>query len=60
MEMAVIAGPVYAMSFFWFAWTSFPSVSFWAPMIAGGQSSVVCISFSGLTIFFCRFYGLWN
>lgn len=60
MEMAVIAGPIYAISFFWFAWTSSPSISFWAPMISGGQSPVVWGAISRLTIFFRRFYGLWN
>lgn len=60
MEMAVVAGPIYAMSFFWFAWTSFPSVSFWAPMVSGGQSSMVCGAFSRFTAFSRRFYGFWN
>ncbi|KAJ3734719.1 MFS general substrate transporter [Lentinula guzmanii] len=36
MEMALIAAPIYAASFFWFAWTSSPSISFWAPLVAGG------------------------
>ncbi|KAE9408218.1 MFS general substrate transporter [Gymnopus androsaceus JB14] len=36
LEMILIAAPLYAASFFWFAWTSYPSVSFWAPMMAGG------------------------
>ncbi|KAJ3829780.1 major facilitator superfamily domain-containing protein [Lentinula raphanica] len=36
IEMALIAAPIYAASFFWFAWTSSPSISFWAPLIAGG------------------------
>ncbi|KAJ4485995.1 MFS general substrate transporter [Lentinula aciculospora] len=36
IEMALIAAPVYAASFFWFAWTSSPAISFWAPLIAGG------------------------
>lgn len=26
---------MFAISFFWFGWTSYPSVSFWAPMMAG-------------------------
>ncbi|KAE9393585.1 MFS general substrate transporter [Gymnopus androsaceus JB14] len=36
MEIIAIAGPIYAASFFWFAWTSSPSISFWAPLMAGG------------------------
>ncbi|TFK77215.1 MFS general substrate transporter [Pluteus cervinus] len=35
LTLALIAGPIYSVSFFWFGWTSFPSVSFWAPMMAG-------------------------
>ncbi|KAF8958850.1 major facilitator superfamily domain-containing protein [Flammula alnicola] len=35
LEMALIAGPVFAISFFWFGWTSFPSVSLWAPLMSG-------------------------
>ncbi|KAF5374844.1 hypothetical protein D9758_000398 [Tetrapyrgos nigripes] len=36
LEMGRIAAPLFAISFFWFGWTSYPSVSFWAPMMAGG------------------------
>ncbi|KAL0569548.1 hypothetical protein V5O48_012411 [Marasmius crinis-equi] len=35
LEMALIAAPLYAISFFWFGWTSFPSVSYWAPLMSG-------------------------
>ncbi|RDB28449.1 Efflux pump FUB11 [Hypsizygus marmoreus] len=35
LEIALIAGPLFAASFFWFAWTSSPSISFWAPMSSG-------------------------
>ncbi|KAG6911527.1 hypothetical protein DXG01_011829 [Tephrocybe rancida] len=35
LEIALIAGPLFSISFFWFAWTSFPSISFWAPMSSG-------------------------
>ncbi|GLB36034.1 putative sugar (and other) transporter [Lyophyllum shimeji] len=46
---AIIASPIFAASFFWFAWTSFPSISYWAPMAAGlplGFS--ICWIFLGL------------
>ncbi|EKM55507.1 uncharacterized protein PHACADRAFT_173640 [Phanerochaete carnosa HHB-10118-sp] len=36
LEQAMWAGPLFAVSFFWFGWTSYPHVSFWAPMLAGG------------------------
>lgn len=35
LEIALWAAPMFAISFFWFGWTSYPSVSFWAPMMAG-------------------------
>ncbi|KAK7059073.1 hypothetical protein VNI00_001697 [Paramarasmius palmivorus] len=35
LEMAMIAAPLYALSFFWFAWTSYPSISLWAPLMSG-------------------------
>lgn len=35
LEMAIVAAPFFAISFFWSAWTSYASVSFWAPMMAG-------------------------
>ncbi|KAF9462117.1 major facilitator superfamily domain-containing protein [Collybia nuda] len=35
LEMTLIAGPLLVVSFFWFAWTSYPNISFWAPMSAG-------------------------
>jgi len=31
----MIAAPALVISFFWFAWTSYASVSFWSPMMAG-------------------------
>lgn len=36
LEQAMYAGPIFALSFFWFGWTSYPSVSFWSPLVAGG------------------------
>lgn len=35
MDIALVAAPVFAISFFWFGWTSYPSISFWAPMMSG-------------------------
>lgn len=35
LDIAIIAAPIFALSFFWFGWTSYPSISFWAPMLAG-------------------------
>ncbi|KAJ7092602.1 MFS general substrate transporter [Mycena epipterygia] len=35
LEMALFAAPLYVVAFFWFAWTSFPSISLWAPMMSG-------------------------
>ncbi|KAF5385309.1 hypothetical protein D9615_001416 [Tricholomella constricta] len=35
LEIALIAGPLFAASFFWFAWTSPSKISFWAPMSSG-------------------------
>nr|GAT44087.1 polyamine transporter 1 [Mycena chlorophos] len=35
LEMALFAAPLYTVAFFWFGWTSYPSVSLWAPLMAG-------------------------
>ncbi|KAK0478275.1 MFS general substrate transporter [Armillaria novae-zelandiae] len=35
LHMAIYASPLFAVSFFWFGWTSFPSISYWAPLMAG-------------------------
>ncbi|KAJ6604532.1 MFS general substrate transporter [Mycena vulgaris] len=35
LEMALFAAPLYVAAFFWFGWTSFPSISLWAPMMSG-------------------------
>ncbi|KZO92337.1 MFS general substrate transporter [Calocera viscosa TUFC12733] len=34
LEMAMIGGPLFAIAFFWFGWTSYPSISYWAPLAA--------------------------
>ncbi|KAI0094961.1 MFS general substrate transporter [Irpex rosettiformis] len=46
LEQALWAGPAFAISFFWFGWTSYPSISFWAPMM-----SSVFLGFSVVWIF---------
>jgi hypothetical protein len=33
--MGVVGGFMFAISFFWFGWTSYPSISYWAPMMSG-------------------------
>ncbi|KAJ6574990.1 major facilitator superfamily domain-containing protein [Mycena capillaripes] len=35
LEMALIAAPMYAVAFFWFGWTSFPSISLPFPLFSG-------------------------
>ncbi|KAF7347942.1 putative mfs-multidrug-resistance transporter [Mycena venus] len=35
LEMALIAAPLYVVAFFWFGWTSYPSISLWAPLMSG-------------------------
>ncbi|KAF8836695.1 hypothetical protein BDN67DRAFT_280157 [Paxillus ammoniavirescens] len=35
LRAAMVAGPLFSASFFWFAWTSYPNVSLWAPMMSG-------------------------
>lgn len=46
-----VAAPCLVISFFWMGWTSFRSISFWSPMLAGGL-----LGFSVLNIF----VGLFN
>ncbi|KAG6851213.1 hypothetical protein H0H93_015223 [Arthromyces matolae] len=49
LGITLIAGPLFALSFFWFAWSSFPSISFWAPMLSGGlMGFAICWIFLGL------------
>ncbi|KAI0313062.1 major facilitator superfamily domain-containing protein [Amylostereum chailletii] len=46
LEVTLLAGPLFAVSFFWFGWTSYSFISFWSPMMAGGL-----MGFSILLIF---------
>lgn len=50
LEYAMWAAPLFAASFFWFGWTSYPSVNYWAPMLAGGG-----LGFSTIWIFLALF-----
>ncbi|ETW87361.1 major facilitator superfamily [Heterobasidion irregulare TC 32-1] len=36
LEMPMLGAPIFAIAFFWFGWTSYPSISYWSPLIAGG------------------------
>lgn len=43
LNLAMSGAPLFAITFFWFGWTSYPSISYWAPMMAGalmGLSSI--------------------
>ncbi|KAH6916843.1 polyamine transporter 1 [Coprinopsis sp. MPI-PUGE-AT-0042] len=51
LAVTLFGGPLFALSFFWFGWTSFPSISYWAPMLSG-----LLIGFSMQLIFL----GLFN
>ncbi|KAM5533539.1 hypothetical protein V8D89_012755 [Ganoderma adspersum] len=35
LGMAVWSAPFFAITFFWFGWTSFPNVNYWAPLMSG-------------------------
>ncbi|TBU30061.1 MFS general substrate transporter [Dichomitus squalens] len=49
MEVCTYAAPIFALAFFWFGWTSYPSVSYWAPLMAGFPMGVsVVFIFLGL------------
>ncbi|EJU05858.1 MFS general substrate transporter [Dacryopinax primogenitus] len=50
MEMAFLGGPLFAIAFFWFGWTSYPSISFWAPLM-----SILLIGFGVVLIFLSLF-----
>ncbi|EIM79674.1 MFS general substrate transporter [Stereum hirsutum FP-91666 SS1] len=36
LEMAMWGAPLFSVGFFWSGWTSYPSISFWSPLVAGG------------------------
>lgn len=35
LDICIWAAPGFAVAFFWFGWTSYPSISLWAPMMSG-------------------------
>ena len=50
LEQALWASPIFAVSFFWFGWSSYPSVSYWGPLTAGGG-----LGFATIWIFLALF-----
>jgi len=36
LEATLLGAPLFAISFFWFGWTSYSSISLWSPLMAGG------------------------
>jgi hypothetical protein len=36
LEATLLGAPLFAISFFWFGWTSYPSIPLWSPLMAGG------------------------
>ncbi|KAI0067788.1 MFS general substrate transporter [Artomyces pyxidatus] len=36
LEVTLVGAPLFAIAFFWFGWTSYPSISLWSPLMAGG------------------------
>lgn len=49
LRVAMVSAPFFAVSFFWFAWTSFPSISMWAPMMSGALLGwSICLIFLAL------------
>lgn len=35
LPMAQVGGVIFAIAFFWFGWTSYADISYWAPMMSG-------------------------
>lgn len=56
LELAMYGAPIFSIAFFWFGWTSYPSISFWAPMMAGTLMglAVVFIFVSGVVTTLCK------
>lgn len=50
LEYCMAAAPIFAISFFWFGWTSYPSISYWVPLLSGGA-----MGFSIVWIFLALF-----
>jgi hypothetical protein len=39
----ILGGAALVVGFFWFGWTSYPSISFWCPMVAGSMFGLCCL-----------------
>lgn len=51
------AGPLLVIGYFWLAWTSYPSVSYWAPLAAGVPiGTSILLLFIGLVAFTVEAY----
>ncbi|TCD70210.1 hypothetical protein EIP91_004390 [Steccherinum ochraceum] len=50
LVQCIYAAPMFPIAIFWFGWTSFPHISFWAPMMAG-----LLVGFSVVWIFLGMF-----
>ncbi|KAF9520018.1 hypothetical protein BS47DRAFT_1336297 [Hydnum rufescens UP504] len=37
LHLCILGGPLFVISLFWFGWTSYPGISYWSPMLAGGM-----------------------
>ncbi|WFD07489.1 hypothetical protein MVES1_002855 [Malassezia vespertilionis] len=57
LRAAAVGAPLLVISLFWFAWTSFPSVSFWSPLVAGGVfGAAMYLIFLGLMVYITEVY----
>ncbi|WFD41499.1 hypothetical protein MPSI1_000129 [Malassezia psittaci] len=57
LHMATVGAPLLVISLFWFAWTSFRSVSYWAPLVAGGVfGASQLLIFLGLMVYMTEVY----
>lgn len=55
--MAMFGAPLLVISLFWFAWTSYPSISFWSPLVAGGMFGCAMYTiFLGLMVYMTEVY----
>lgn len=50
LPMCTLGGILFAISFFWFGWTSYPSISFWSPALAGGFVGIA-LTFTFLSLY---------
>ncbi|KAG2075030.1 polyamine transporter 1 [Suillus decipiens] len=60
LRVAMVSAPFFATSFFWFAWTSYPSISIWAPMMSGALLGwSICLIFLFATQMYDRLGPEW-